>query len=231
MLSVNNSHMLTLVARNCASPITCVTSNELYPLSLYFVFRFLGCEAQKINIAFLVDGSATMRLTGGGNFNKSLEFVQSIIGEYDVSKEGPNVGFAVFSTEYHQVFSLGDFNNSADAIAAVNKAPFPNRSRQTGKALNYARHMMFPEKSTRRNVSNYLIFLTVGASYDFVKTPARKLRDKNVMIFGIGVGNDFDVKELEEITGDNGIQMNIASVSELEEVKKQLKKEICLCKY
>lgn len=192
--------------------------------------HFLGCEGQYINVGFLVDGSASMDLSGSGHFNKTLEFVKGLIEYLDVSKERARVGMAVFSSDVYQVFNFDDYDNSTEAITAVNNAPFPNQGRHIGKALNYVRHKMFSSTTLRKDVSNYLVLVTTGSSYDLVRTPAKSLRDRNVTIFAIGVGDDYDEDELEEISGSGGDQVYGTSFDGLEDLKKELKKQICLRK-
>ena len=170
-----------------------------------------------------------MELIGAGNFNRTLEFVKDLIGYFDVSKKGANVGLAIFSNEYHQVFNFNEYSNSSAATAAVNNVSYPNHGRQTGKALNYVRHKLFSKSTLRKDASNYLVLLTSGSSYDLIRTPAKELRDRNVSIFAIGLGDDYDKDELKEISGDSD-QVYGTSFDGLKELKKELKRQICICK-
>ena len=197
------------------------------PPSIYF----LGCEGQYINVGFLIDGSASMNLSGSGHFNKTLEFVKGLIEYLDVSKERAHVGLAIFSSDVYQVFNFDDYHNSTEAIVAVNDVSFPNQGRHIGKALNYVRHKMFSSSNLRKDVSNYLVLVTTGSSYDLVRTPARALRDRNVTIFAVGVGDDYDEDELKEISGNDGAQVYGTSFDGLIDLKEELKKQICLCKF
>ena len=183
-----------------------------------------------MNLGFLVDGSAIVELSGKGNFNKSLDFVASMIGSFDVSQNATRPGMVVFSQNPHLVFNFSRHENSVDAMADVRTASYPNSGRKTGKALNFVRRKLFSESATREEVSNYLIFLTNGASYDFVETPAKLLREQNVTIFSIGIGNDYSVEELKLITGYNDTRVYTTTYQDLQGLQKTLKKEICRCK-
>ena len=171
-----------------------------------------------------------MDLSGSGHFNKTLEFVKGLIEYLDVAKERAHVGLAIFSSDVYQVFNFDDYYNSTEAIAAVNSAYFPNQGRHIGKALNYVRHKMFSSAALRKDVSNYLVLVTTGSSYDLVRTPAKTLRERNVTIFAVGVGNDYDEDELKEISGHND-QVYGTSFDGLKDLKKKQKKQICLCKF
>jgi len=180
-----------------------------------------------MNLGFLVDGSAIVELSGKGNFNKSLDFVASMIGSFDVSQNATRPGMVVFSQNPHLVFNFSRHENSVDAMADVRTASYPNSGRKIGKALNFVRRKLFSESSTREEVSNYLIFLTNGASYDFVETPAKLLHEQNVTIFSIGIGNDYSVEELKLITGYNDTRVYTTTYQDLQGLQKTLKKEIC----
>lgn len=173
-----------------------------------------------------------MELSGNGHFNKTLKFVKGLIKYLDVSKERAHVGLTIFSSDVYQVFNFDDYYNSTEAIAAMDNVSFPNQGRHIGKALNYVRHNMFSSSKLRKDVSNYLVFLTTGSSYDLIRTPARALRDRNVTIFAIGVGDDFDEDELREISGDDDGDLVYGTTFDgLEDLKKELKRQICLCTF
>ena len=187
---------------------------------------FTGCEGQYINVGFLVDGSASVDLSGAGNFNRTLEFVKGVIEHFDISKKRASVGLAVFSSDFHLVFNFDDYYNSSAAVAAMSNVSYPNKGRKTGKALNYARNKMFSKSKLRKDASNYLVFIATGSSYDLIKTPAKDLRDWNVTIFAIGVGNDYDKMELMEISGDSK-RVFETSFDRLNDIKEELKRQIC----
>ena len=181
-----------------------------------------------MNLGFLVDGSAAVELSGKGNFNKSLVFVSKLIGSFDVSKNATRPGLVVFSEDPHLVFNFSLYETLSDVMASTQMASFPGRGRKTGKALNFVRRNLFAE-SVVKNKSNYLIFLSNGASYDFVKTPARLLREQNVTIFSIGISNNNDVDQLKEISGGNTTRLYQTNYRELDGLHKKLKQEICRC--
>lgn len=183
-----------------------------------------------MNLGFLVDGSATVELSGEGNFNRSLDFIANLIKSFDVSENATSPGMVVFSEDPHLTFNFSEYKNSAEAAAAAKMASYPNLGRKTGKALNFVRRDLFTESATKDSKPNYLIILTSGVSYDQVEAPSKLLREENVTIFGIGVGKDYDVNELKLIAGANGTRVYTTSFADLGNLNKKLKKEICQCK-
>ena len=196
---------------------------------MLLILPVLDCDRQVMNLGFLVDASATVELSGKGNFNKSLAFVTNLMGSFDVSQNATRPGMVVFSEDPDLVFNFSRYENAEEAIAAVMLAPYPNRGRKTGKAFNFVRRNLFTE-SVIQNISNYLVFLANGPSYDFVETPAKLLRQLNVTIFSVGIGDDSDSEELKLITGDNGTRVYQTNYRDLEGLQKKIKKEICRCK-
>ena len=138
------------------------------PLTFYSLLT-IDCDHHSMNLGFMVDGSATVELSGEGNFNKSLEFVANLIASFDVSDNTTKPGMVVFSEDPHLVFNFSKYKNPADAIAAVQMATYPGGGRKTGQALNFVRRNLFSESAK----PNYLIIIASGASYDFVKNASK----------------------------------------------------------
>ncbi|KAL9959813.1 hypothetical protein ACROYT_G033169 [Oculina patagonica] len=216
----------------CLNGGNCTNTNGSYycqcPLTFAGDNCEMHCDHHNMNLGFMVDGSATVDLLGKGNFNKSLEFVANLIGSFDVSENATSPGMVVFSEDPRLIFNFSKHKNSADAMAAVKMAPYPSLGRKTGKALNFVRRDLFTKSATQNSKNNYLIILASGVSYDLVKTPAMLLREKNVTIFIIGVGRDYDVNELKLITGVNGSRVYTTSFKDLGDLNKKLKKDICV---
>ena len=184
-----------------------------------------------MNVAFLIDGSRSVEIFGEGNFNKSLQFVSDFIDSFTISANDTYVGLTVFSDKPHLVFNFSRYDNSRDAVAAVYRSTYPNQGRQIGKALSFAANDFFSKSIIQRGVPNYLIFLTNGGSYDSVSAPTKALQDKNVTVFAVGVGNDYEVEELKAITGNNEGRVFQSTFSRLEDVRMKIREEICICKF
>ena len=188
------------------------------------------CDHHAMNIGFLVDASASVELSGEGNFNKSLAFVANLIKSFSITRNETHVGMVVFSDNPQLALDFKRGDALEDAVIAVYNASYANRGRQTGKALTYVRRYLFSESVMQRNVPNYLVFLTSGTSYDLTKTPASLLRGNIITVFATAVGSDYDVEELKYVTGDNGTRVYKTSFSKLGDVGTVLKMEICKSK-
>lgn len=71
----------------------------------------------------------------------------------------------------------------------------------TGKALKKAKEDLF-DKSARPGVPNIAIVITDGKSRDDIDDPAQTLRDSGVTVISIGIGKNYDLKELEKMATD-----------------------------
>ena len=84
---------------------------------------------------FLVDGSGSIERQRSGNFQRSKDFVKSIIDEFDISRDGTNVAFVLFASSVQVVFSLNEIYNKADMQQAVQAVPYPSGGTKTGAGL------------------------------------------------------------------------------------------------
>ena len=184
-----------------------------------------------MNLGFLVDASAAVELSGNGNFNTSLAFVANFIKSFSVTPNETHAGMVAFSDDLSMALDFQHGDILSAAVESVYNASYLNQGRQTGKALTYVRRYLFSESVMQRIVPNYFVYLTSGSSYDLVKTPASLLRGNNITVFAVGVGEDYDVQELKEVTGNNSKRVYETTFSKLANLGALLKKEICERKY
>ena len=180
-----------------------------------------------MNLGFLVDASAAVELSGDGNFNKTLDFIASFIESFSVTPNETHVGLVVFSDDPSTAFDFNRGSVSSITVEAVYNATYLNQGRQTGKAMTYIRRYLFSDPVHQRAVPNYLLYLTTGSSYDLLKTPATLVRDDNITVFAVGIGNNNDNEELNYVTGGNGTRIYQTSVDRLADVGTLLKRKIC----
>ena len=58
------------------------------------------------------------------------------------------------------------------------------------------------DQSPRTGVPKIAIVITDGRSNDDIGVPAQQLRDSGCTVFGVGVGENFDMEQLREIVTD-----------------------------
>lgn len=82
------------------------------------------CVHHAMNIGFLVDASASVELSGEGNFNKSLAFVANLIKSFSITRNETHVGMVVFSDNPQLVLDFKRGDALEDAVIAVYNASY-----------------------------------------------------------------------------------------------------------
>ena len=89
----------------------------------------------------------------------------------------------------------------SEIIAAIEGIKYPKGGTNTGEALMKAKEALF-DKSARAGVPNIACVITDGKSRDDISDPAQKLRDSGVSVFSVGIGKNYNLKELEDMATD-----------------------------
>lgn len=62
---------------------------------------------------------------------------------------------------------------------------------------------MFLSNIFCKDVFNYLVFVIIGFFYDLIRILVKILCDRNVIVFVVGVGDDYDEEEFREISSSD----------------------------
>ena len=89
----------------------------------------------------------------------------------------------------------------SEILATIEGIKYPKEGTNTGKALLKAKEDLF-DKSARSGVPNIACVITDGKSRDDIADPAQKLRDSGVTVVSVGIGKNYDLKELQEMATD-----------------------------
>ncbi|XP_028297954.1 collagen alpha-6(VI) chain isoform X2 [Gouania willdenowi] len=155
-------------------------------------------KASVADIVFLVDGSSSI---GVNNFQEVRGFLRSVISGLDVGPDKVRVGVAQFSDEPHQEFLLKEHQDKQSLLQEVDRLPYRTGGTQTGKAMDFILSRYFTKDAGSRaaqRVPQIAVVITDGDSTDDVVGPAQRLKQRGVIVFGIGVGQA-NLKELESI--------------------------------
>ena len=79
-----------------------------------------GCSS-KLDIVFVIDSSGSIR---SERFPKVLNFVNSIVDQYEVSSDATRIGAVVFSDSASVQFQLNAFKSKQDVMSAVSQIKF-----------------------------------------------------------------------------------------------------------
>ena len=176
---------------------------------------------RSVDVVFLVDESGSVSRQG---FKESLDFVKNITKAFPESKlsgnDGTRFGLSTFSTRYKTHFYLSSYTNKSGYHFGIDSIPYKGGHTYLGKALRQIKEDQFTEKQGLRpdvdGLPRILIVLTVSMAEDNVSKPAKELKDKNVVVYAIGIGKYIDHEQLEEIASSKSHVYMLSTFTELE---------------
>ncbi|EDO50080.1 predicted protein, partial [Nematostella vectensis] len=137
-----------------------------------------------IDLGLLVDGSGSIVLHGKDNFGRLIEFVQSLVSFFRISRRHTRVGMILYSTRSYPIFRLNQYTSKRAIMGKIRNVRYPAGGTRTGQALRYARRYFFSGRKPKGR-KRVLILLTDGISQDSVKGPALQLRNAGAEVFTI----------------------------------------------
>ena len=112
-------------------------------------------------------------------------------------------------------------------MKAIETAPYLRGGTLTGKALKFAKAELF-DKTGRQGVPKVLIVMTDGRSTDGVVAPADALSAANITVFAIGIGRNYDMKQLQQIASKPEIKYALTSdFNRLNELYTSIRDDAC----
>ncbi|XP_043111994.1 collagen alpha-3(VI) chain [Puntigrus tetrazona] len=159
------------------------------------------CEMEVSDLVFLIDGSESIKAQSWVTLKQTMI---DIVKELDVAQDKWRVGIAQFSRDFQKEFYLNDYTSFAEVEKAINKIVQQKQGTGTWDALRNVRYFFTKENGSRidEGVAQNLLLITDGEANDPKDLNALTyLRNKNIEITVIGVGNEIKKSELLEIAG------------------------------
>ncbi|KAM9187606.1 collagen alpha-4(VI) chain-like [Dugong dugon] len=181
------------------------------------------CKDKKADIIFLIDGSESI---SSKDFEKMKGFLEKMVNISDIGPDKVQIGLLQFSTEPREEFTLSQYSSKVDILGGISVVQQMNDGTHMGKALNFTLPFFDSSRGGRPSVHQYLIVITDGVTKDSVTIPAKALRDRNINIFAIGVG-EVKNSQLLEITNDQGKMYYRDNFESLENLEKTILDQIC----
>ncbi|XP_071592968.1 collagen alpha-4(VI) chain-like, partial [Heliangelus exortis] len=154
-------------------------------------------KAVLADVVFLVDTSTSI---GQENFQKVKNFLSTLVSNLDIGLDAIQVGLAQYSDETYQEFLLNQYLKS-DVLEQIENLSYRSGETYTGRALDFVNGVYFTEPAGSRAkgyVPQVAILITGGESSDEVELPARKLRDRGISLYVVGIGVQ-NTTELQQI--------------------------------
>ncbi|XP_010005902.1 PREDICTED: collagen alpha-4(VI) chain-like [Chaetura pelagica] len=180
------------------------------------------------DVVFLVDTSTSI---GQENFQKVKNFLSTLVLSLDVGLDVIRVGLAQYSNETYQEFLLNQYLKS-DVLEQIGNLPYRSGEPYTGRALDFVNEVYFTEPAGSRAkgyVPQVAILITGGESSDEVELPARKLRNRGISLYVVGIGVQ-NTTELQQIASKpfGKYLYSAGSFDDLQDLSRRLLRNFCL---
>ena len=155
----------------------------------------------QIDLAFCLDGS---QVVTQDNFSQFLSFIKALTASLNVSENGTHVAVALYGNMPKLVIDFDDHFNQSSLESAVDTIIYPgSRLSNMGAALSLVGTGLFNSNAARANATRVLVVLTASKSQDDIEVPSHGLlTNSKVNIFIIGVGTEYSLGQLREISSD-----------------------------
>ncbi|KAL8165473.1 UNVERIFIED_CONTAM: hypothetical protein K2H54_045761 [Gekko kuhli] len=155
------------------------------------------CQDSKADIIFLIDTSESMDKQ---QFDMTKDFIQGIVSKSDIGADKVQIGLIQYSSNAQVEFPLNRYRNKEDLNYAVSITKQMKEGTKTGKALESASLYFDTSEGGRPEVKQHLIVVTDEKSHDDVEEPAKRLREKGIIIHAVGIVKAV-YSQLKEIAG------------------------------
>lgn len=151
-----------------------------------------GDCAANVCLGFVMDESGSVKKS---NFAIMKEFVANVTEAFNIAADASRVGVITYSGRADIDFNFDRHLSNQDVSSAVGALRFSGGGTLTGAALTLAKELY--AMSGPPSCTKVLIVITDGHSIDAVSGPATALKNMNVEIFSVGVGNANQAQLLE----------------------------------
>ncbi|GAB1606667.1 uncharacterized protein LOC115210474 [Argonauta hians] len=186
------------------------------------------CTGKSANIIFVMDTSSSIWIV---DYKKQIKFAQKLVENFHIGQSNSHVrvGAITFSNRAHLEFSLDKFDKTDDLKSALGAIPYRRGQTNTADALKLLMKEVKPKLKVY-TAPFIAIVITDGKSRDprATRKAAKLLHDAGVNVYTIGVGKQFDRKELDVIASDpvNNVLL-VANYSALEKIAKYFGIKTC----
>jgi len=178
-------------------------------------------------LGFLLDVSGSIEGSGKGNFQRCLNFIVKLVSEFTISQAETHIGLVKYSSTANLEFNFNKFSDKQSVINQIKATKYTGGGTNTGAALNLCKTKLFDD-SARQQVPRILIVMTDGTSSDDVATPSKNLRDSGVVIYGLGIGKNYQRPQLEIMSSNPKADHVItADFTQLGSVVQTIKNKAC----
>lgn len=170
----------------------------------------------------MIEGSSSLNQWGESNFEKIINAVQNVAKYFNDSQS--DIAIVLYATEAEL---KGNFSfTPAQTDDVLENLIYPSGWTRIGKGLNFTREELFV--NSRATAHRVLVVITDGTSIDDVLVPSDLLREMNVTILAVALGDWYDINQVYEIASDPDSKTSLVSThDELGSLTWRLHEMIC----
>ncbi|XP_041589503.1 LOW QUALITY PROTEIN: collagen alpha-5(VI) chain [Vulpes lagopus] len=184
-----------------------------------------GCiDTKEADIYFLIDGSTSINKEG---FEQIKQFMLAVTGMFSIGSDKVQAGAVQYSDKIRVEFYINASSNDMDLRKAILNIEQLQGNTHTGKALDFMLSIIKKDRKHRiSEIPCHLIVLTDGKSQDEVLKPAERLRDEQITIHAVGIG-EADKIQLQQIAGEEERVNFGQNFDSLRNIKNEVVHRIC----
>ncbi|XP_031796084.1 collagen alpha-5(VI) chain isoform X2 [Sarcophilus harrisii] len=183
-------------------------------------------QFQMLDIVLVLDDSSSI---GHNEHESMINFTKHLVNKADVGRDRVQFGALKYGDNPKVLFYLNTYHTKEGIIEGL-KYKREGVNTYTAKALKSSHELFTEERGSRakRGVKQMLIVITDGESHDSdeLKSTAQTLRDKNIIIYGVGVGSASE-KELLDITNSKNNYFLVDNFEKLKGLYLPFEKKAC----
>lgn len=191
-------------------------------------------KIEKTDIIFIVDESWSVRPEG---FEEVKSFLLKLANNFDVGPTNTQFSTIQYNGRPRNSFHFKDIGNRQDLKRHIKRMTYRGGNTATGAAITLA-HQEFKSSrfGARPNSKKVAIVITDGESLqDKVGPPSKKMKEDGVEIFTIGIGDDVNHQELEEMASEPKKEhvFHVDNFDTIVNIEKEILRDVCAvtCKY
>ncbi|XP_035862083.1 collagen alpha-3(VI) chain-like [Sander lucioperca] len=167
--------------------------------TLYETMSSAFCKSTKPacksgDFVFLLDQSGSIDQDG---HNIMKNFTTALVDSFEVGENLVRIGLCQFSDKPKDEFYLNKYYNKEDLNTHILEVDYTGGDTYLGRALDHVKEYFEKKRGSRDQVPKNLVVITDGDSHDDVEDAADVLRDLNITVFAIGVGDVHDLQILQ----------------------------------
>jgi hypothetical protein len=200
---------------------------------IVFLFIFSDKTFADIVVAF----HASTKVKKKDFKKRLLKFIFNLVKKSSMDNGKVKIGLVSFGAKFQKVFELGDYVKKKDIKKAIKKTPknYKSDTVDIASALQHIRTEMFNTPKDRKDVRNYIIFISDMPNEGDIQDVLEERNSlSDTVIHGISIGNED--YQLERIVNDPRKKFyqvfpGLDSLAKFKKAGKQALKNIPACKF